>query len=341
MTEHKAAAARAAEGNPAAPAIDAIDMRMIALLRGDGRIASREMAEALGISEATVRARLRRLEEADTLRVVAVTDFRAAGFDLLTSVGVQVEEGAATAVAAELARIPEVLNVHIVAGPPDIEISLAARNRAELARLLGERLLQIPGILRVEAGVALDVLKLQWGWVPFLQPMQKELQREEPELTRVGSDELDHRIVALLSQDARTSNRELARRLDVTEGTIRARLKRLQGEGMIRITAISNAHRLGHANVAFLWIDVERGDQLRSVAAALAGLTRIYYVATMLGRCDVLAVTLVESGEQLTDFIAAAVAPIAGVARVRQTLSRQFVKHDYRWMMILPETDLG
>ena len=42
-------------------------------------------------------------------------------------------------------------------------------------------------------------------------------------------DPLDRRIVEKLSRDARISNRAIAAELGVTEGTIRARIKRLQG----------------------------------------------------------------------------------------------------------------
>jgi hypothetical protein len=61
-----------------------------------------------------------------------------------------------------------VLDVQIAIGACDIEISVAATDRDELAQLLNEQLAQIPGVSRLNAGMALDVFKFQWGWVPFL-----------------------------------------------------------------------------------------------------------------------------------------------------------------------------
>ena len=315
--------------------IDAIDRRIIGLLRRDGRMSHLALAEALDITVTTLRSRLRRLESSHTLRVVAVTDYRAAGFDLIASTGVIVKGRAVAEVAADLAALPQVPNVHIMADVPEIEISVIAHDRAELSTLLNETLLQIPGVHRLDAGVALTVSKLQWGWVPFLLEEKIALPARLP---ADKFDALDDRLLDLLTHDARTSNRELARQLNVTEGTIRIRIKRLLDDGVIRITAISSAHRLGHPVTAMLWIDVDAGAQLKPVAKTLAANPQIYYVATMLGRCDVLAITLVESAEQLADFIHREIDPVAGVNRVRYTLSTQYLKHDYHWTLILPKS---
>ena len=71
--------------------LDDTDYQIMALLRKDGRMPYRALAKAIGVTETTVRARVRRLEDSDTLRVVAVTDFEAAGYSMMLAVGIQVE----------------------------------------------------------------------------------------------------------------------------------------------------------------------------------------------------------------------------------------------------------
>jgi DNA-binding Lrp family transcriptional regulator len=88
--------------------LDDTDHRIIALLRDDGRLPYRSIARELGLTEATVRARVRRLEDSRTMRVVAVTDIEAAGYGMLLAIGVQVENRSPEEVARELAMIPEV-----------------------------------------------------------------------------------------------------------------------------------------------------------------------------------------------------------------------------------------
>jgi Lrp/AsnC family transcriptional regulator for asnA, asnC and gidA len=148
-------------------------------------------------------------------------------------------------------------------------------------------------------------------------------------------DELDKKIIDHLSVDARISNREIARELDVTERTIRVRIKRLLDDKIIRIAAITNVNRLKKSSAATLWIDVENAAQIHQVAKELAAQQKIVYVATMLGRCDIVAVTLVEDGEQLVSYIHKTIDQIPGVQQVRYTLVHQFIKHDYRWTMIM------
>lgn len=152
---------------PAMIELDEIDHAIIGLLRQDGRMPYRSIARELGVTENTVRARVRRLEDSDTMRVVAVTDIEAAGYGMLLAVGVQVEDRPPEAVARELADIPEVFSVNVVVGAHDIEILVVAQDQAALDGLINEQIARMPGVRRLTPALALDVLKNQPDWVPF------------------------------------------------------------------------------------------------------------------------------------------------------------------------------
>ncbi|QFU76726.1 Lrp/AsnC family transcriptional regulator [Halioglobus maricola] len=147
--------------------LDETDIGIIELLRTDGRMPYRAIARELNITEATVRSRVRRLEETNTMRVVAVTDTQAAGFDMLLAVGVQVEGRAPEEVARELAQIPEVFSVNAVVGTHDIEILVVAADQQGLNTLLSETLATLAGVCKLTPSLAVDVLKNQPDWVPF------------------------------------------------------------------------------------------------------------------------------------------------------------------------------
>ena len=147
--------------------LDEVDEAIIALLREDGRMPFRGIARELGIAENTVRARVRRMEESDTMRVVAVTDIEAAGYGMLLAIGVQVEGRAPEAVASDIAQIHEVFSVNVVVGSHDIEILVVAEDRAALNELISCKLGGMPGVRRLTPSLALDVLKNQPDWVPF------------------------------------------------------------------------------------------------------------------------------------------------------------------------------
>ena len=96
--------------------LDAIDQKIISILRKDGRATNQELARRLGMAAATVSARIRRLESTKAMKVVAVTDFAAIGYKVLLAVGVQVQGRPAEQVAQDLAKLPEVFSVHVVTG---------------------------------------------------------------------------------------------------------------------------------------------------------------------------------------------------------------------------------
>ena len=147
--------------------LDATDQAIIDLLRADGRMPYRSIARELRLTEPTVRARVRRMEETNTLRLVAVTDVEAAGYGMLLAVGVTVENRIPDAVARDLAAIPEVFSVNVVVGAQDIEILVVAEDARDLSHLLAETLVAIPGVRRLTPALAVDVLKNQPDWVPF------------------------------------------------------------------------------------------------------------------------------------------------------------------------------
>ncbi|WP_332818211.1 Lrp/AsnC family transcriptional regulator [Sphingopyxis sp.] len=153
--------------------------------------------------------------------------------------------------------------------------------------------------------------------------------------TKISLDELDHKIIERLGHDARVSNREIGREFNLTEGTIRSRLKRLLDNKVIRVAAVTNANRLRNPILAYLWVEADSAADIEAVAESLARLPEIGFVATTLGRADVLAMTLVENGNELTDFLHQTIDKIPGVRRVRYSLGQNFIKHDYRWCALV------
>jgi Lrp/AsnC family transcriptional regulator for asnA, asnC and gidA len=159
-----------ANAEPGLVELDDTDHAIIDLLRGDGRMPYRAIARQVGVTEATVRSRVRRLEASNTMRVVAVTDIEAAGYGMLLAIGVQVENRAPEAVARDLAEIPEVFSVNVVVGAHDVEILVVAEDQDALDDLIGGQLAGTPGVRRLTPALALDVLKNQPDWVPFHDP---------------------------------------------------------------------------------------------------------------------------------------------------------------------------
>ena len=147
--------------------LDDTDRRIIDMLRRDGRATNQELARRLGIAAATVSSRIRRLEAAKAMKVVAVTDFAAIGYKVLLAVGVQVQGRPAEQVAQDLAKLPEVFSVHVVTGARDIEILVALHDFEELHSLLLKDVARIKGIRSIECGIAAEVVKYNFDVAPI------------------------------------------------------------------------------------------------------------------------------------------------------------------------------
>jgi len=316
---------------------DGLDQRLIALLRRDGRMPYRALAGELDITEATVRTRVRRLEDSGYMRVVAVTDYAAAGYGMMVSLGIQVEGRAADRVADELAAIPEVFSVCQVVGAQDLEALLVARDPQQLTDLLTGRLAAVPGVRRLLPALAMDVLKNQPHWVPLKAAFAASLGPAEAAGDEQALDRLDRQILDWLSMDARTSNRRIAGAVGVTEGTVRTRIRRMEAAGQIRLTAVTNIEHLVNPVLAYVWIEVERSDQAQAVARRLAEVPEVGFVGLMLGRSDSLAITMVHDTEQLSRLLQTTLSVIPGVRRAECSLGVRLIKHDYRISRIVPE----
>jgi Lrp/AsnC family transcriptional regulator for asnA, asnC and gidA len=142
--------------------LDDVDRHIIAALQADGRATNQKIARSLKISPATVGARIRRLENVNAMRVVAVTDFAALGYQVLLAVGIEVQGRAAEEVAQELAALEEVFAVHLVTGARDIEILVALHDLDELKVFLLQDVAKIRGIRALSAGIAADVIKYEF-----------------------------------------------------------------------------------------------------------------------------------------------------------------------------------
>jgi Lrp/AsnC family transcriptional regulator for asnA, asnC and gidA len=149
--------------------LDEVDLQLIALLREDGRMSTRDLARTLDVAEGTIRSRVRRLEENQVMKVTAVTDFEATGNDLFFMLWIKVEGRPVREVGLDIASLPEVSSVSIVSGVYDLVAAMIARDREHLLRITTDSLAAIEGIHSIESALFLDVLVYKSEWGPFTE----------------------------------------------------------------------------------------------------------------------------------------------------------------------------
>ncbi|AMY12932.1 Leucine-responsive regulatory protein [Luteitalea pratensis] len=142
--------------------LDTIELRLLGMLQDYARVSQADMARTVGLAPSAVLERLRKLEARGVIRgFAAVLDPRAVDLGQLAFVAVRVsgsgeqEENAG----ARLAAVPEVLEVHHVAGEDCYLLKVRTRDAQHLGALLRQRLGRIPGVVSTRTTVVLETVK--------------------------------------------------------------------------------------------------------------------------------------------------------------------------------------
>jgi Lrp/AsnC family transcriptional regulator for asnA, asnC and gidA len=113
-------------------------------------------------------------------------------------------------------------------------------------------------------------------------------------------DQIDWKIIDIL-RDGYEANNSVAARLGVSEGTIRARLKRLKKAGILTIKALINPDVLENKQLVMVAMNVAESRLLEHKAGEIARLTGVLSVSLASGRFDLMAEVLVDSNKGLTE----------------------------------------
>jgi DNA-binding Lrp family transcriptional regulator len=139
--------------------MDDVETRLIAELRRDGRAALSDLADRLGVSRATVRARMERLSARGDIAgftVVTRADVSAAAVRALMLIGI--EGRGAERIMARLTGLPAVIAVHSTNGKWDLIAELGAQTLEELDQVIF-RIREIDGVTRSETNLLLSTRK--------------------------------------------------------------------------------------------------------------------------------------------------------------------------------------
>jgi Lrp/AsnC family transcriptional regulator for asnA, asnC and gidA len=143
-------------------------------------------------------------------------------------------------------------------------------------------------------------------------------------------DSSERRMVELLQQDGRLSVAQLARALGVTEVTARRKLKRLLGDGIIRIVATVDPFDVGYETPVIIGLKVERG-KLDAVAERLSRLPQVRYVGVSTGRVDLIVEVVTRTNQDLAEFLLSELAEIEGITDSETNLIVRIYKQSWHW----------
>lgn len=144
-----------------------LNWEIIALLQEDGRMAFSTIAEKVGVSEGTVRNRVRQLRQDNAIQIVAEAAPAAFGFQWNSVVLLKLNPSAdIDKVATRLAAVPEVYYVVQMTGVHDLAVTSFHRDQEHFREFLGEHLYGHNDIIALEPNINLKVYKMKLKWDP-------------------------------------------------------------------------------------------------------------------------------------------------------------------------------
>jgi Lrp/AsnC family transcriptional regulator for asnA, asnC and gidA len=142
--------------------LNEISKQIIEQLQQDGRQSYAAIGKAVGLSEAAIRQRVQRLQEAGVLQIVAVTDPLTLGFHRQAMIGVKCE-GDLQQAADLLAEIDEITYVVVTAGSFDLLCEVVCEDDDHLLSVLS-RVRSAPSVTSTETFVYLKLRKQIYSW---------------------------------------------------------------------------------------------------------------------------------------------------------------------------------
>jgi Lrp/AsnC family leucine-responsive transcriptional regulator len=139
--------------------LDATDRRILSVLQKDGRITNAELSERVNLSPSACHRRVQQLEDAGIIAAyVALLDARRMGKPTTVFVEITLQSQAEELLDAferEVARVPDVLECHLMAGTADYLIKIMAEDTEDFARIHRQHLSRLPGVRQMQSSFAL------------------------------------------------------------------------------------------------------------------------------------------------------------------------------------------
>jgi Lrp/AsnC family transcriptional regulator for asnA, asnC and gidA len=143
-------------------------------------------------------------------------------------------------------------------------------------------------------------------------------------------DEKDRAIISYLQYDGRTPYTKIADELNIAEGSVRQRVKRLIDSGVLQIVGIVEPKEMGWNEAGMIGITVQ-ANRIAEVAEAIAQLPEVSYLFQAAGEFDLFAEVYCKDRDHFVSFLNNKLQKISGIDRTQSFLILKMHKLSYRW----------
>lgn len=141
-------------------------------------------------------------------------------------------------------------------------------------------------------------------------------------------DDLDRKIIGELQKNGRVSYKDISKRLKVSDGTIRFRVRKMIRNNFLRIMASVNPFALENSILALVAMQIERRTQKQTMET-ISQLRGVVSVTNVTGRYDLLVEVFLDSQKELNKFLMDDLSRVGGIKATETFVSLDAIN---RWV---------
>lgn len=142
--------------------VDEVDLKLLDLVRANGRITLTALAKELGLSKSAVKYRMSRLVSIGAIKsFFALVDSGVYGMKVSVLFDLTVEPKVIQDVAAKLASHHEVIRVYELANSPELHVHVLFKDNADLEDFIRNKLYPLTGIRVIKSGMIMKRYKTE------------------------------------------------------------------------------------------------------------------------------------------------------------------------------------
>lgn len=152
-------------------------------------------------------------------------------------------------------------------------------------------------------------------------------------MARFRLDEIDHQILDMLIENTRTPFTDIAKKLDISAGTVHVRVRKMEDSGIIKGSTLTvDYEKLGYTFVAYVGIFLEKNHQTQFVLERLFNIPYITVAHITTGKFNIFCKIRAKDTKHAKDIIYM-IDDIQGVSRTESMISLEETINDKKRLM--------
>ena len=308
--------------------MNSLDRSIIIELQRNPRISYRLLAKSLGVSQRTIKKRIEQLISSAELAFTALPDLKILGYPVNALFKFRLDKPSnSTEIAEHISKFSNFRFVSTCEGFADVYTAGNFESEEKLADFVTDHLANIEGISRIETLVELkEVKKRTFGRIDISK--NSDLKTHP---ANIKIDEIDHRLILELQKNCRLPLKQLSYILQISESTINRHMNKLINSGIIELTAIANALKIGYPNAGIIEIEAKL-PKLNFIVEAISKHPQVSFSGIYSGPNQIIAGVWARSHEDLLQIVTHELVKIDGISRLELLIFLKVHKANFSWL---------